>query len=290
MTLSIDHVTFAWNDLDALVGHFAGLELEPEYGGAHGGGATHMSVLGFDDGSYVELIAPNGDPDQPVPFWGRHMRGRAGPCAWCVEVDDVGDALKRAVDAGVAVGGPWYNSRTRPDGTLVEWDMGFLGVDQTGTEDPSWVLPFYISDRTPRSYRVRPAESTRNGPFRGVDTVVIGVTEFEPTVERFRRLFGVPTPVTEYVGTLDARVAAFPGTSVALATPDPDSGSATDDAWLAERLSEFGPGPCAYLLETDDLEAITQATEPSAWPTGRVAWFEQEALGPTLGAVTRQDQ
>lgn len=288
MTLSIDHVAFAWNDLDALVGHFAGVGLEPEYGGAHGGGATHMSVLGFEDGSYIELIAPNGDPDQPVPFWGRRMRGQAGPCAWCVEVDDVADAVKRAVDAGVAVGGPWYNSRTRPDGTLVEWDMAFLGVDQTGTDDPSWVLPFYISDRTPRSYRVQPVESTRDSSFHGIGTVVVGVHDLEATVDRFRRLFRVPTPITEPVGALDARVAAFPGTSVALATPDPDS--APDEAWLAERLSEFGPGPCAYLLGTDDLEATGQVTEPSAWPTGRVAWFDQEALDPVLGAVTRTER
>jgi len=284
MNLSIDHVAFAWDELGAITAHFAGLGLDPDYGGGHGGGGTHMSVLGFDDGSYIELIAPEGDPEQPLPFWGQRMRKRAGPCAWSVDVEDVSVAVKRAIDAGVAVEGPWHDSRDRPDGTRVEWDMAFLGVDQTNTDDQSWILPFYISDRTPRSYRVQPSESVADGPFSGVGTVVVAVNEFEPTVERLQRLFQIPTPVIEPVDAIDATVAAIPGSPVALATPT------SEDSWLAERLGEIGPGPCSYLLETDGLELSSERlTQVSDWPTGRIAWFDDEALCPRLGAVDHHE-
>lgn len=284
MNLDIDHVAFAWDDLDALTDRFAQLGLDPDYGGAHGGGGTHMSVLGFDDGSYIELIAPDGDPNEGVPFWERQMRTRAGPCAWCVAVDDASAAVKRAVDAGVAVGGPWYNSRERPDGVRVEWDMAFLGVDQANTGDQSWVLPFYICDRTPRSYRVQPSESVASGPFTGIGTVVVAVDEFGQTVDRLQRLYGIPTPVTEVVDAIDAKIAAVPGSPVALATP------ASRDSWLTERLSEVGPGPCSYLLETDDLEQSSDRLKPvSDWPTGRAAWFDEDVLDRRLGAVERHD-
>jgi hypothetical protein len=39
---------------------FAAAGLETDYGGPHGNGGTQMALLGFNDGSYLELIAPQG--------------------------------------------------------------------------------------------------------------------------------------------------------------------------------------------------------------------------------------
>ncbi|WP_137285377.1 VOC family protein [Halorussus salinisoli] len=54
MHLTLDHVPFAWHDLDEITAEFDRLGLTPDYGGVHDKGVTHMAVLGFDDQSYVE--------------------------------------------------------------------------------------------------------------------------------------------------------------------------------------------------------------------------------------------
>jgi len=55
--LKLDHVGICAYDLQSLQDAFASVGLRAEYGGAHATGGTHNALLGFDDGSYIELIA-----------------------------------------------------------------------------------------------------------------------------------------------------------------------------------------------------------------------------------------
>ena len=55
--MKLDHVTIAGSSLDRLRDAFARIGLATEYGGAHANGVTHMALLGFDDGSYIELAS-----------------------------------------------------------------------------------------------------------------------------------------------------------------------------------------------------------------------------------------
>ena len=64
MDLQIDHVTVCGRDLDRMRQSFAERGLATEYGGPHANGLTHMALAGFDDGSYLELIAPLSSHDQ----------------------------------------------------------------------------------------------------------------------------------------------------------------------------------------------------------------------------------
>ncbi|MFD1514062.1 VOC family protein [Halomarina rubra] len=238
MDLTVDHVTVAGADLDALDAAFASAGLPAEYGGAHSNGVTHMSVVGFRDGSYVELVSTEAS-NTASPWWNDPIRADGGPCAWAVGVDDIEAASETLRERGVAIDGPHEYERERPDGTLVEWDLTFLGGG-----DPGHTLPFLISDRTPRERRVRPTGDLGASAIRGVETVVLAVANLEAAIERFETAFdlrgverGVPSP-------FDASVARFPGTPVALAEP-------TSDGWLADRLDRFGPLPVAYLLGLD---------------------------------------
>lgn len=63
MDLHVDYVVFGGTDLDALADRFERLDLPTEYGGEHADGTTHMRVLAFADGSYLECIAPT--PETP---------------------------------------------------------------------------------------------------------------------------------------------------------------------------------------------------------------------------------
>lgn len=275
MTLTLDHVPFAWHDLDEARAEFERLGLEPEYGGVHDNGVTHMALVGFDDRSYVELIAEReaGDHD----FWPDHIRSDAGPAAWAVRVPDITAECERLLRAGVAVHGPLYGARERDDGTLIEWDRAVFGDDHR--------LPFAIKDRTPLSYRVSPSPSVAGGPIVGLGQVVLAVDDLEQTVELFRESYRFPRPLADHVEPFGT-VASFPGQPVALAEPD-------GDGWLADRLEHYPAGPCACLLATADLEAVRAAhpvAESASWPDGRFAFFDSERFGARLGVVERSGQ
>ncbi|GAA0526038.1 Glyoxalase-like domain-containing protein [Halorubrum aquaticum] len=268
MDLRIDHVTVAGRDLDRLVDAFDEAGFPVEYGGRHSNGVTHMAIVGFRDGSYVELISTL-EPDVESPWWDGPIREDGGPCAWAVDVDDIEAASADLRDRGVRVDGPAKYERTREDGTLVEWDLTYLGEG-----DPGSTLPFLISDRTPRERRVRPTGDLATSPIAGVDTVVLGVDDLDAAVERFGTAFDASDPTTGESAGLDADVASFPDLPVALAAP-------RGDGPLADRLAAFGPRPVAYLLGYegdgpgfDDLESGSIGGRPVEWgpvthPVGR---------------------
>lgn len=275
MPLTIDHVPFAWHDLEEVRAEFDRLDLASEYGGVHDNGVTHMAFVGFDDRSYVELIAERraGDHD----FWPEHVRADAGPSAWAVRVPDIVRECERLLHAGYPIHGPLYGARERDDGTLVEWDRAeFGGVEQRS------LFPFAIADRTPLSYRVSPSPSVAGGPLTGVGQVVLGVRDVDGTAGTFRDGYRFPQPDRCSVPGFGT-VASFPGQPVALASPD-------TDGWLADRLERFPEGPCACLLATDDLDAARAdhpVGEPIEWPGGRVAFFDSELFGRRLGVIER---
>ncbi|SDJ85138.1 Glyoxalase-like domain-containing protein [Halovenus aranensis] len=274
MGITVDHLPFACGELEATAAEFERLGLAPEYGGVHDNGCTHMSVLGFEDRSYIELIGERdrGDHD----FWPEHIRADAGPAAWCVRVPDIVDECHRYLDSGVPVSGPLYGSREREDGTLVEWDRA-----EFGTPKRRLLFPFGIEDRTPLPYRVSPSPSVANGPLTGIGEVVLLGEDPNAVIEALGARYRWPEPVTAVVDGFGT-VASVPGVPVAAVGPETD--------WLADRLAQFPPGPCACLLATADLDAA-RATHPLGetreWPGGHVAFFESERFGQRLGVVER---
>lgn len=274
MGFTLDHVPFACADLEETTAAFERVGLTPEYGGVHDNGYTHMSLLGFEDRSYVELIAERERGEHG--FWPGHIRANAGPAAWCIRVPDVVAACRRMLDAGVPVHGPLYGSRERDDGTLVEWDRA-----EFGPPGQRLLFPFAIEDRTPLSFRVTSTKSVAGGPLTGVGEVVLLAAEPEQRLERFRRLYRCPRPVRKTVEPFGT-VASVPGYPFAVVGPDRE--------WLANRLNQLPEGPCACLLAADDLEAAREEYalgEPRPWPDGRVAFFEDDHLGHRLGVRER---
>jgi hypothetical protein len=246
LTLNIDHVTIAGPDLTTMERAFAALGLPTDYGGPHSNGVTHMALLGFDDGSYIELISFLEPGSKETVFWSQHITGNGGPCGWAVQVADVAAEAARVAALGVTVNGPVYMNRRRPDGKLVEWDLAFLGDQGAGA-----TLPFIIKDITPREWRVLPSASAA-GRLAGVAKVILGVENLEAASALFQRVYGWPSPQTLTDTTFGARLANFASTPVTLAAP------LTAGDWLSERLAGFGESPCAYLLRATDFEAACQ--------------------------------
>ena len=268
----IDHVTVASRDLSRLQRAFEAVGLPPEYGGPHSNGATHMSLLGFPDGTYVELISTVEGVDES-PLWNRHVRENGGPCAWAVTVDDAAAAAERMREAGIAVEGPTHYTRERPDGEVIEWDLVFLGEGEPGS-----TLPFLIADRTPRELRIRPTDAVIESELTGVETVIVGVDDLDAAVEQFRRAFGAGDPAVDAGAEATARP-SFGGRTATLSDAPVVLAEPLAGSWLEERLNRFGPSPCGYLLGTEDFEASRERfgfAETAQWDDRRIGWPETD--------------
>jgi hypothetical protein len=156
---------------------FAEVGLKTDYGGPHANGVTHMVLLGFEDGSYLELIAPQRAYAVEGSDWAKFMAADDGACAWAVAVADVRCEVARLKGSGVKVEGPFPGSRKRPDGAVLEWQTARVG---TGT--PGATLPFLIQDKTPRGLRAQPSASVKGSGLKGIAMVVLGVRDLDAAI------------------------------------------------------------------------------------------------------------
>lgn len=279
MQLKVDHASVCGSDLEPMRQAFASVGLVTDYGGPHAS-VTHMALLGFEDGSYLELIAPQKPGVVEGSGWAKMMAGNAGACAWAVGSNDIKTEASRLKNLGIEVEGPNPGSRKRPDGKVIEWETARIGP---GT--PGATLPFIIQDHTPRNLRVQPSASVKDSRLTAIEVVVLGVKDMDAATALFRSAYGWPAPLLEDHREFGAKIAYFSGTPVMLATPL-DEGS-----WLARRLQDFGESPVAYLLGTTDLGAATKRyglTAQTRWFGKNVAWFDGSKLKIVKLAVIAQ--
>ncbi|MFB6299936.1 MAG: VOC family protein [Halobacteriales archaeon] len=272
----LDHVTIAWDDLDEVRATFGDAGLDTDYGGAHDNAVTHMAVVGFDDGTYLELVSTIDAGDPESSLWGPYIVDNAGPTAWALGVTDVAEEAKRAIDAGLPVSGPQQLSRERPDGRAAEWDEAFIGTDAEREK-----LPFVIADRTPRRHRIEPSPTVAAGPLDGLETVVVAVDDIPSVTTLFSRLHRLPSPRLTENDRFDAKLATFPGHPVAFVTP-------RNGSILTDRLTQFGESPCAYLLGTTAFETALDRyplVPDGEWGSRRIAWFDGNPPIDRLGVI-----
>jgi hypothetical protein len=237
--LHIDHVTVCGADLKMMQSKLSSVGLNSEFGGAHSNHATEMAITSFPDGSYLELIAIQGRADPKAVdehYWKKYMQGDAGPCAWAVRTNDVGAEVNRLKSAGIEVSAPQRSGRQKPDGTRLEWETANVGGGANGT-----FFPFIIRDFTPRENRAFVSGKPTTNDYDGVSRVVIAVRDLQQGIDRYRKAYGLTKPMETTDATLKAKLAVFESTPVVIAAPDGKSP-------VAERLAQFGEGPCAFVL------------------------------------------
>ena len=276
VTLELDHASICGSNLDTLRRIFTDMGMTPDYGGPHGNGVTQMAIIGFDDASYVELIAPIKPGVTAGSGWAKFMAEDVVTCAWAVGTNVLLQEVDRLKKAGIPVKPPERGSRKRPDGMSVEWMTADVG---SGT--PGSTLPFIIEDQTPRDWRVQTSAGVKGAPVSGVENVVLGVNNLDVSIALFRKAYGWAEPITETQKDF-GKLAYFPGEPVILAAP-------FNGGWLSDRLGKFGEAPVAYLLATRDFAAATKKYKLNGmktWFGQKVAWFDAGKLkGVRLGVI-----
>jgi hypothetical protein len=273
-TLELDHVSVCGSNLDPLRQAFTDAGLVSDFGGPHGNAVTQMAGIGFDDGTYVELIAPVKAGVTTGSEWAKFMGEDAVTCAWAVGTNVLLQEVDRLKKAGIAVGAPAPGSRKRPDGMSIEWTRA-----DVGSSTPGSVLPFVIEDETPRAWRVQTSASMQGAPVSGVESVVVGVTNLDATVALFRKAYGWTEPIIESQKDW-GKVAYFPGEPVILAS---------GGGWISERIAKFGESPVAIILAARDFPAAVKKYKlggTKTWFGQKVAWFDVGKLkGVRLGVI-----
>lgn len=276
VVLELDHVSVCGSNLDTLRQMFTEVGLTPDVGGPHGNGVTQMAYVGFDDGTYIELIAPVKAGVTAGSEWAKYMSEDAVSCAWAVGTNVLLQEVDRLKKAGIPVTAAEPGSRKRPDGMSVEWMTAGVGSGTRGS-----VLPFIIEDQTPRAWRVQISNSVHGAPVTGVENVVIGVNNLDASVALFRRAYGWSDPLIETEKDF-GKMAYFPGEPVMLVAP-------TNGRWLSEWLAKYGESPVAYLLGTSEFSAAAKRYKLSGsktWFGQKVGWFDERKLkGVRLGVI-----
>lgn len=256
MSLVLDHVVIHVTDLEAAIADYGALGFTVQRGGVHAGGATHNALVGFADGSYLELIAFL-KPDPAHRWAAAAQRGVEGFIDFALLPPSVGEVVAGARSRGLDYQGPFDGGRLRPDGQRLEWQMGL---------PPSRDLPFLCGDLTPRALRVCEGEVRMhaNG-VSGVAVLTVLVDDLGTSLPRYAALLGPPAVQA-------VRCVALPGlglhqallplgaATLALVAPGPD---ALDAAPLRARLASHGPGVIGLALHGP------AGMAPRAWPRER---------------------
>jgi hypothetical protein len=276
--LKIDHVTVAGTKLATLRTAFeAATALPTEYGGPHSNHATEMALTSFPDGSYLEFIAiqPNPDPAaiQSHP-WSKYMSGNAGPAAFAVRVADINAEVSNLKAAGLHVHSPEKSGRTRPDGVRLDWETVDLGVGPRGS-----FFPFLIRDATPRERRVYTTGKPTTDRFSGISKVVIGVRELDIAISQYRRAFDLSEPKMDTDPRMQVRLAWFEGSPIVLAQ------GTSETSWVSLRVRHFGDGLCAVVLRSS---GGLIGNVGSKWFGRHIIWAHEGQLGWHLGFETAQ--
>jgi hypothetical protein len=212
---------------------FTGLGFTVEPGGRHARG-THNALIGFADGTYVELLGFH-EPGVDHRWWAPLQRG-GGLVDYSLGTDDLAADAAAFRRAGVAMEDRGAGERTRPDGYRLEWTVAVPPRAEGG------VAPFLIADVTPRRERVPRSTAHANG-VQGIATVTVAT----PDPARAARAFAVATGRSAVaIARPDLAAAGYRITlgahAVELLAPHDGRGPIAD--WLTRR----GPSPYAATL------------------------------------------
>jgi Glyoxalase-like domain len=122
----IDHLVYAVPRMEPAceaLERLTGVRAAP--GGVHPGQGTRNALLSLGPGCYLEIIGP--DPEQAPPPEGRwfgidHLEGPR-LATWARRVTNLEKAVRRAEQAGIAMGTIRQGARTRADGVRLCWTL-----------------------------------------------------------------------------------------------------------------------------------------------------------------------
>jgi len=201
--LRVDHAIVLVRDLPTAVADYRRLGFTVAEGGRHRHGPTSNALIGFADGTYLELLALNPPSllrlvrvlHRARLLWAlsatrppveqrflAHARGGEGLLDFGVLTDDLTTDVRRARAGGLRVTDTAVGRRQGADSEEISWDFVLPA---------STALPFLLADRTPRAHRVPGAAVCRhpNGTT-GIARLTVAASDVDRVAGDLRCLLG----------------------------------------------------------------------------------------------------
>jgi catechol 2,3-dioxygenase-like lactoylglutathione lyase family enzyme len=240
-SLVFDHAIILVHDLEKATSDYRALGFNVFFGGEHVGGKTHNALIVFQDGTYLELLAPtdpalleNIDPNDRANFLFMFARGEGfGGYAMCAS--DLQAEVDRMQARGLSVNLRPPNGRARPDGQQLRWRSAMFEGTMT---------PFFIQDDTPRNLRVTDdsAQTLQPNGVTGVAGIMVASNNLNNEIVRYSAILDAP-PQQQDATTADF---ALGGTTITLAVP------AGDESDVGDYLTQRGEVPYKLWLWTNN--------------------------------------
>lgn len=242
----IDHIVIISPDLNTAVDNarHAGFTVVP--GGTHSDGRTHNALIGFADGSYIELIAPKDASAEGDHRWFARLRDGGGLVDFCL----LGEKLTQETAAirarDVDYPDPSALGRNRPDGQRIDW---LLSIPAGAVGESGW--PFLIEDLTSRDLRVphEAAEITHENGVQGIAGITVLVKDLATSTREYEAILGTPARNVSSPFADDMLGAILPiseNSSQWIMLVQPGAETAM------EHLEAHGQGPYRVTLRTHD--------------------------------------
>ncbi|MBZ0278841.1 MAG: VOC family protein, partial [Anaerolineae bacterium] len=188
MAFRLDHIIIAVHDLDGAIRDYHALGFTVNYGGRHASGTTHNALIGFQDGSYLELMAVTGEQPQPgvnAVDYSPLAQGDEGLSGFALLSNDLITDAAALREKGAAISVPAPGSRRRTDGVEIRWLTAAVAGHMS---------PFFVEDQTPRDLRVLSAPDVTRHAYgvTGVRELEVLVAQLgEAEIANYARLFGI---------------------------------------------------------------------------------------------------
>lgn len=245
MVTGIDHLVILVRNLDDAIRSYQQLGFQVGRGGEHPGG-THNALVGFPNGTYLELIAFQ-EPEKPHDHrWYSYLALGGGLVDFALGASDVEEELARLRKSGLEYRGPMPGARKRPDGREIAWRMAWPAEERSGE------LPFLIDDITPRTLRVPSGDAAHhsNGAT-GVRELTIAVRDLDEAAADFAAITGSEPSSRGRDDDLQAETCSFQAGQQTLVLAYPTAPGSP----IAGRLQRMGDGPFRAVIGTDRADA-----------------------------------
>jgi hypothetical protein len=134
---ALDHLVYGVPDLHSGVRRFQNLTgLEPVFGGRHERQGTANYLVGLGELSYLEIIGPDPDSDQPLGWFALDQLVQPRLLTWAVRTVDIDASVAAAQVAGYDPGSPAAMSRRTSAGDSLTWRLTPDTVESTGGTVP----------------------------------------------------------------------------------------------------------------------------------------------------------
>lgn len=195
VNFDFDHIVHYTKNPNDVIPFLRNRGIHAVEGGEHQKRPT-FNVLSYFDLSYIEFIGTTNKNELQRTEHLKHslmdtiVKGKftEGFARFILRTDDIERARRHFIHKGLTVNGPVPLSRKRPDGSVLEWKLLFIGDRYEGLEFP-YIIQWGTSDEKLREDLIKREVILPNNNFT-FSHITIAVNHLEHTVNKWSNIFG----------------------------------------------------------------------------------------------------